>query len=428
MGKQDGSGRHVTVGDVDDSGTPFLNIDMDAFFASVEELDDPSLRGTPVIVGGSAGRGVVSAANYAARAYGVNSAMPMSIALRRCPHATVRRPRFERYSQISRQVFDIFRTFTPLVQPLSIDEAFLDVSGARELFGSPQHIAQLIRDAVREQVGLTCSVGVASSMFVAKVASSRAKPDGLLVVPAPDTQSFLAGLPISALWGVGPVTAKRLANFGVLSISDVQTAGVGSLTPILGERMAQHIHNLALGIDPRAVSDDRRDKSIGHSSTFHTDLTERADCDRAVLRFATDVSARLRAHGLVAHTVVLTVRFGDWTTITRSHTMTEPTDVTKRIADEARHLLSAVSGIERGVRLLGVRVENLVGDRASDVLWDDPDEWRTMDEVVDAVAAKFGRNTVTPASLLRPRGTRRASGEPEPRKPRGDSAGSSEIS
>ena len=401
MGKQDGSERLVTVGDADDSGTPFLHIDMDAFYASVEELDDPSLVGKPVLVGGLNGRGVVSAANYVARQFGVFSAMPMTTAMRKCPAAIVKRPRFDRYSEVSKSVFEILADFSPVIQPLSIDEAFIDVSGATKLLGRPGEIARAIRERIREELGLAASIGVASSMYVAKVAGSSAKPDGLLVVPAESTVEFLAPLPLRALWGVGAVTAQRLASFGYSSIRDIQNATVEQLTPVVGANQAEHFRNLALGIDDRTISLESQEKSIGRSQTFNTDLTDIADMNRELLRMATGVASRARQHGFVAHTVTITVRFGDWTTITRSHTLTDASNATRVISAEARKLLASVSGTEQGVRLLGVRLENLIGEGDLAFLWDDTSDGREIDDVVDAVATKFGADMVRAASLIR---------------------------
>jgi len=401
VGKQDGSGRLVTIGDVDDSGTPFLHLDMDAFFASVEELDDPSIVGRPVIVGGTAGRGVVSAANYVARTFGVNSAMPMSLALRRCPNAIVRKPRFDRYSEISEKVFAILHDVSPKVQPLSIDEAFLDVSGARALLGRPFDIATAIRERVRIEVGLAASIGVASSMFVAKVAGSRAKPDGLLVVPAGETVDFLAPLPVTALWGVGAVTAKRLSNFGLNTIADIQRSEMESLVSILGDRLAHHLRNLAMGIDERTIEDRSSERSIGRSNTFGTDLTDTAEMHREVLRMATDVAARARTRNFLAHTVTVTVRLDDWSTVTRSHTFTDATHATKLIATEAVRLFDRVERHGHPVRLIGVRLENLVGEGDLGLLWEDEDDGHHIDDIVDAVAGRFGFGTVQPASLVR---------------------------
>jgi len=400
LGKQDGSERLITVGDADDSGTPFLHIDMDAFFASVEELDDPSIVGKPVLVGGVNGRGVVSAANYVARQFGVNSAMPMSTALRKCPNAVVKKPRFDRYSQVSSHVFEILGEFSPLVQPLSIDEAFLDVSGALDLLGRPAHIARAIRERVRSELGLAASIGVASSMFVAKVAGSKAKPDGMLVVPADSTRDFLAPLPLRAIWGVGAVTAQRLESFGYQSVGDIQRASVEQLSAVVGAKQAEHFRNLALGIDNRKISVDTPEKSIGRSQTFNADLTDSADMNRELLRMATDVASRARGHGILGHTVTVTIRFGDWTTITRSNTLADASNATRVIASEARKLLASVSDTNRGVRLLGVRIENLIGEGEFAVLWEDESDGHQIDEVVDAVATKFGSGSVQAASLI----------------------------
>lgn len=405
MGKQDGSNRQVTEGDVDDSGTPFLHLDMDAFFASVEELDDPSIVGKPVIVGGSEGRGVVSAANYVARTFGVNSAMPMSVAMRRCPNAIVRRPRFARYSEVSAQVFAILHDVTPRVQGLSIDEAFLDVSGARALMGRPVDIARAIRERVRAEIGLAASIGVASSMFVAKVAGARSKPDGLLVVPASETVEFLAPLPVTALWGVGAVTAKRLSSFGLNTISDIQRSEMDSLVAILGDRLARHLHNLSMGIDERTIDDRSSERSIGRSNTFGTDLDDVADMHREVLRMATDVSARARQRNFLAHTVTVTVRLDDWSTVTRSHTFTDPTHATKIVSAEAVRLFDRVERHGHPVRLIGVRLENLVGEGDLGLLWEDEGDGHDIDDIVDAVSDKFGFGTVQPASLVRKRRT-----------------------
>lgn len=401
MSKQDGLNRQVTEGDVDDSGTPFLHLDMDAFFASVEELDDPSLVGKPVIVGGSEGRGVVSAANYVARTFGVNSAMPMSVALRRCPTAIVRRPRFDRYSEVSARVFQLLHEFTPKVQPLSIDEAFCDVSGARALLGRPFDIARAIRERVRSELGLAASIGVASSMFVAKVAGSRAKPDGLLVVPASKTEAFLAPLPVTALWGVGAVTAKRLANFGLTTIRDVQLAEPDALASIVGERLGTHLRNLSLGIDPRTIEDRSSERSIGRSNTFGTDLDDLTEMHREVLRMATDVTARARMRNFLAHTVTVTVRLDDWSTVTRSHTFADPTHATKIVATEAVRLFDRVERHGHPVRLIGVRLENLVGEGDLGLLWEDEDDGHHIDDIVDAVSERFGFGTVQAASLVR---------------------------
>lgn len=402
MSKQDGSSRQVTTGPVDDSATPILHVDMDAFFVSVELLRRPELRGKPVLVGGTAGRGVVAAASYEARRFGVNSAMPMSIALQRCPNAVVLRGDYQRYAEYSDRVMTIFRELTPLVEPLSIDEAFLDVSGARRLHGSPAEIAWTIRRRVRDETGLTCSVGVAASKYVAKVASSRAKPDGMLVVPAVDTIAFLHPLPVSALWGVGRVTEQSLLKLGLRTVGDVADMPADALTRAVGPALAARLSALANGIDPRDVETRRVEKSIGHETTFHHDLVDPDEIARELLRLATDVGVRLRTAAMLARTVTLKLRYGDFTTVTRSRTLAEPTDVARRIYEEALVPLGELVGDGRRVRLIGVRAEHLraVGDGAP--LWDPDEDWRDAERTIDQVVRRFGRGAVRPASLVRP--------------------------
>lgn len=421
MSKQDGSSRQVTTGPVDDSGTPILHVDMDAFFVSVELLRRPELRGRPVLVGGTAGRGVVAAASYEARRYGVNSAMPMSIALQRCPDAVVLRGDYARYSEYSEQVMSIFRDLTPLVEPLSIDEAFLDVSGARRLHGTPAEIAWTIRRRVRDETGLTCSVGVAASKYVAKVASSRAKPDGMLVVPAAETTAFLHPLPVSALWGVGRVTEQSLLRLGLRTVGDVAEMPADALERAVGPALAARLSRLANGIDPRDVETGRVEKSIGHETTFHHDLVEHDDIARELLRLATDVGARLRRAQVVARTVTLKLRYGDFTTVTRSRTLAEPTDVARRIYDEALIPLADLVGDGRRVRLIGVRAEHLkpTGDGAP--LWDPDEEWRDAERTIDEVSKRFGRGAVRPAALVRP-GAKTAGPRADPDRAEGERA------
>ena len=320
MSKQDGSSRQVTTGPVDDSATPILHVDMDAFFVSVELLKRPDLRGKPVLVGGTAGRGVVAAASYEARRYGVNSAMPMSIALQRCPNAVVLTGDYASYSKYSKQVMAIFEQITPLVEPLSIDEAFLDVSGARRLHGSPAEIAWTIRERVRAETGLSCSIGVAATKYVAKVASSRAKPDGMLVVPAAQTIEFLHPLPVSALWGVGRVTEESLTRVGLRTVGDVAAMPYGALERSVGPALAARLSRLANGIDPRDVHTTRTEKSIGHENTFGHDLVDPVEIRRELLRLSNNVAVRLRKAGLVGRTVTLKLRYGDFRTVTRSRT------------------------------------------------------------------------------------------------------------
>ncbi|MFF2495116.1 DNA polymerase IV [Agromyces sp. NPDC058064] len=401
MSKQDGSSRQVTTGPVDDSATPILHVDMDAFFVSVELLRRPELRGRPVLVGGTAGRGVVSAASYEARRYGVNSAMPMSVALQRCPNAVVLPGDYASYSRYSKEVMRIFESITPLVEPLSIDEAFLDVSGARRLHGSPAEIAWTIRRRVHDETGLTCSIGVAASKYVAKVASSRAKPDGMLVVPASDTVSFLHPLPVSALWGVGRVTEESLTRLGLRTVGDVAAMPADALERAVGPSLAARLTRLANGIDPRDVETARSEKSIGHEVTFGHDLTDPEQIRRELLRLSDDVAVRLRRAGLVGRTVVLKLRYGDFRTVTRSRTLGEPTDVARRIYDEAQAALPELLGDGARIRLIGVRAEHLRPSGGGAMLWDPDEEWREAERAVDEVTARFGRGAVRPAALVR---------------------------
>ena len=414
MSKQDGSSRQVTTGPVDDSATPILHGDLDAFFVSVELLKRPDLRGKPVLVGGTAGRGVVSAASYEARRYGVNSAMPMSVALQRCPNAIVLRGDYSSYARYSKQVMRIFEQHTPLVEPLSIDEAFLDVSGARRLHGSPAEIAWTIRERVHAETGLTCSIGVAATKYVAKVASSRAKPDGMLVVPAAQTVAFLHPLPVSALWGVGRVTEESLLRLGLRTVGDVAAMPHEALERAVGPALAARLGQLANGIDPRDVHTTRTEKSIGHENTFGYDLVDPVEIRRELLRLSNNVAVRLRKASLLGRTVTLKLRYGDFRTVTRSRTLAEPTDVARRIYDEASDALAELVGDGERVRLIGVRAEHLRPSGSGAMLWDPDEEWRDAERTIDQVTAKFGKGAVRPATLVRPGGERR------PERPRTD--------
>ncbi len=401
MSKNDGSGRQVSATSVDDTTATILHIDMDAFFASVELLEHPELRGTPVIVGGTAGRGVVTSATYEARRFGVRSAMPMSQALRLCPKATVLPSHYERYSHFSRRVMDIFRDMTPLVEPLSIDEAFLDVAGARRLFGSPATIAETIRARVLSDTGLTCSVGAASAKFVAKMASTRAKPDGLLVVPAEATLDFLHPLPVGALWGVGRTTQEALERRGLRLIGDLAATPPEVLSKVLGDAAGAKLHALAWGIDARRVSTHRPEKSMGHENTFGADVTDPERVRRELLGQADRVAVRLRKAGYTARTVSLKLRYADFTTITRSRTLGEPTDLARRIYEEVRDIYDGVRRPSDRIRLVGVRAEHLVDASGNQLsLWDPDEDWREAERAVDAASMRFGRGVVKPASLM----------------------------
>ncbi|MFP3465105.1 DNA polymerase IV [Leifsonia sp. SIMBA_070] len=394
----------MSAPDVDDSESAILHVDMDAFFASVELLERPDARGKPAIVGHAGGRGVVTSATYEARRYGVRSAMPMSQALRLCPNAIILPPHYERYTEYSAKVMDIFHEVTPLVEPLSIDEAFLDVSGARRLLGSPRRIAELIRSRVKEETGLTCSVGVAATKFMAKLASGRAKPDGLLVIPRAETLSFLRPLPVGALWGVGASTQASLERMGLLTVADLADAPLHVLQKAVGDAGGRRLHELANGRDPRRIVTESREKSIGHENTFGTDVGEIDVLRREFLRLSGRVGERLRKHGMVARTVAVKVRFSDFRTITRSRTLAEPTNVGRRLFEEAWDVFG-VLGLDvrqTPIRLIGVRAEQLA-DAGGDALalWDPDEEWRETERTLDAVSARFGRGVIGPASLVR---------------------------
>jgi DNA polymerase-4 len=401
MSRQDGSDRQVTEGVVDDSSATILHIDLDAFFASVSLLDHPELADKPVIVGHRSGRSVVTAANYVARKYGVNSAMPMSIALRRCPEAVVLEPEMRRYKEFSDQVMEIFREFTPLVEQLGIDEAFLDVAGSRLLYGSPREVGNLIRARVFEETGLRCSVGAAATKFVAKMASGRAKPNGLLVVPEDDTIGFLHPLPVSALWGVGAATEQSLHRLGLRQIGDVANLPLATLRMAVGEASARKLHDLSWGRDPRRVSLEREEKSIGQEVTFSHDESDLDRLRSELLRQSDDVAVKLRRAGLLARTVVLKLRYPDFSTVTRSRTLADATAVGRRIYEEAVTSFNALAVPGLRVRLIGVRVDHLEpGDGQGLALWDPDDDWREAERAIDSVTARFGRNMVRPASLL----------------------------
>src|SRR5438477_6590995 len=315
--------------DADDTGCTVLHVDMDAFYASVEVRRRPELSGKPVIVGGAGPRGVVSSASYEARRFGVRSAMPGARARRLCPQAVFLPPDFTEYTHASRAVMAIFRDVTPLVEPLSMDEAFLDVAGAVRLLGRPVEIAALIRRRVAAEQRLTCSVGVAPTKFVAKLASTRAKPDGLAVVPAGRVLDYLHPLPVGALWGVGERSAETLQRLGLTTVRDLAEAPLSMLRGALGEAAATHLHELAWGRDPRRVVAEHADKSIGAEITFDEDVADPAVVRRALLALAGKAAIRLRHSGQGGRTVVLKVRLADFRTLNRSRTLNTPTDVTR---------------------------------------------------------------------------------------------------
>ncbi|MEV0940655.1 DNA polymerase IV [Micromonospora wenchangensis] len=388
--------------DADDSASPILHVDMDAFYASVEVRHRPELRGLPVVVGGVGPRGVVSSASYEARRFGVRSAMPTARARALCPGAVYLPPDFARYRAASDAVMRIFRDVTPLVEPLSLDEAFLDVAGARRLFGPPAAIARQIRERVTAEQGLTCSVGVGPSKFVAKLGSTRAKPDGLLVVPADRVLEFLHPLPVDALWGVGERSAETLRRLGLRTIGDLAEAPVGMLRKALGAASAAHLHELARGRDARPVSPEHVEKSIGAEVTFDVDVVDPQQIRRVLLALSEKVGSRLRGAGQVGRTVSLKVRLSDFRTVNRSRTLGVATDVAREIFDTSWGLWTALDPGEP-VRLVGVRVEGLAGavDTPRQLALGAPERgWREAETAADAAAARFGRSVIGPASLL----------------------------
>ncbi|TXK41887.1 DNA polymerase IV [Nonomuraea sp. C10] len=388
----------------DDTGCPILHVDMDAFFASVELLERPELRGRPVIVGSPAGRGVVLSATYEARAFGVHSAMPMSRARRLCPQATVIPPSHGKYSEVSRGVMEIFHSITPMVEPIASDEAFLDVGGALRRLGPPAAIAAAIRAEVLERFGITCSVGVAGSKFVAKLASKQCKPDGLLVVPQEEVVAFLHPLPVSALWGVGERTEQALVRLGIRTVGDLARVPVATLQRELGPSAGGHLAALAWGRDERQVSPHVPDKSIGNEETFAADVDDPEIIKRELLRLSERVAARMRKGGHVGRTVSVKLRRADFSTITRSRTLPEPTDVAQEIFATACELYHA-AGLERvRLRLVGVRMENLRrADSASRqlTLGERETGWREAEQAMDRAIRRFGPDAVLPASLVR---------------------------
>jgi DNA polymerase-4 len=390
---------------------------MDAFFVSVELLARPELRGKPVVVGGTGSRGVVAAASYEARVYGVFSAMPSARARRLCRKAVFLPGNHERYAEVSAQVMDIFRSFTPLVEPISLDEAFLDVTGARRALGDGPSIGRAIRRRVLDEVELTCSVGVATSKMVAKMASEAAKPRvtpqgpaagaGVLVVEPGRETAFLHRLPAKALWGVGPKTLARLERFGVHTIGDIAALPVATLVGALGDAHGRHLHALSHAIDDRPVVPDQKPKSIGHEETFPRDVHDAGRLGHEVVRMADGVASRLRRSDYAGRTVTLKLRFGDFRTITRAVTLPTAVDDAPAIARAANQLLAAID-VTPGVRLLGVSVTGLVAGGALQLSFDEmvagpggrAPSWREASSAIDEIRGRFGDAAIGPASAV----------------------------
>jgi DNA polymerase-4 len=389
----------------DDAGCNILHIDMDAFFALVEVRENPSLAGKQVIVGYDGNRGVVLSATYEARKLGVHSAMPMSRALRLAPNAIVVEPDHERYSEVSENVMAIFESITPLVQPLSVDEAFLDISGAQKLMGTPSQIGEVIRARVSDEQGITCSVGVASTMFVAKLATNFAKPDGLHVVPADKVIEFLHPLPIGALWGVGEKTAEQLSRLGLVNVSDIANTPVKTLARVIGQAAAEHLYELAWGRDPRTVTPNQAEKSIGAERTFESDMDDPEEILAQILDLSNKVAKRLRASNYFSRTITIKVRFADFTSITRSKSLPASTDLATDIYATSKSLFEAMNLQRARIRLVGVRATGLVPTTESSVQLEFSDRdsgWREAEEAIDQVSLKFGNSAVKPARLIKP--------------------------
>lgn len=383
-----------------------LHVDMDAFYVSVELLDRPELRGRATAVAHDTARSVVSSASYEARRFGVRSAMPVARAKQLCPGLILIDPDFTKYRRASQSVMTIFRDFTPLVEPLSIDEAFLDVAGSIRLFGRPSDIAEQIRDRIRDELGLPASIGLATTKHVAKLASQRAKPDGVLEISPERTLAFLHPLPVEAIWGVGGATARTLHGRAIHTVQDLAREPLESLRRIVGEALAHRLHDLAHGRDARTVEASRVEKSIGHEETFAVDRSDRAGLETELLRLATRTAERLRARELEARTIALKVRYENFETVTRSRTLSEATNATRRIYLTARELFAALDGgdgplTRRPVRLIGVRAEQLAPTGSEMAgLWSEDEGWRAIDQAVDDVTERFGRDGLTSARLL----------------------------
>lgn len=381
-----------------------IHIDLDAFFASVEELLDPTIAGQPIIVGGDpAGRGVVSSASYAARAFGVRSAMPMSQALRLCPQAVVRRGRHREYGRYSRAVMAILEGYTPLVEQVSIDEAFLDVTGCERLWGPAEEIARSLQRRILESVRLPSSVGVATSKLVAKIASGLGKPKGFVAVPPGEEAAFLAPLPVEALWGVGAVAARRLHDLGLHTIGDLAAVPRKTLIYAFGSQ-GETLHEHAHGIDHRPVVTEAPRRSLSHERTFARDVADLAELEKWLLDSSEEVAGRLRRHRLQGRVVGLKLRYGDFTTVTRQTSLERPTDLASTIHQRARDLLRRTWRVGWGVRLIGVSVAGLVEEPAYQLgLFDDEEgRWVRLAQALDRIRSRYGAHAIRRATFLEP--------------------------
>ncbi|MEY2732442.1 MAG: hypothetical protein RLZZ523_313 [Actinomycetota bacterium] len=390
------------VSDVMPEHSTILHVDMDAFFASVSELDYPQYRGKPLVVGAGS-RGVVLSANYAARKFGIRAAMPVARAQRMAPTAIFIPPDHERYSDVSRRVMEIFFEYTPYVEPLSLDEAFLDVTGSRRLFGSGRDIAQAIRKRVSDQEKITCSVGISTTKFIAKLASGRCKPDGVLEIAHDRILTFLHPLPVNEIWGVGPKTNEELQRLGLRTVADIAHTPIETLKRALGESAGVALYELAWARDYREVVPDAPEKSISAAETFSYDLEDREEIFRELLRLTERATHRLRKRELRSKTIGLKVRFSDFTTITRSKTVALPINGTHEIYEIAKDLFLALKIDGARIRLLGVSLENL-SDETGAVeqleLGEREVGWREAQAAIDRAIMRFGRGSVLPARLV----------------------------
>ena len=385
----------------EDGAATILHVDMDAFYASVAERDDPSLRGKAVVVGAGA-RGVVLSANYAARKYGIRAAMPVGRAKRMAPHAIFVTPDHQRYSEVSAKVMEIFDSFTPLVEPISLDEAFLDVTGARKLLGTGREIAVEIRRQVEASEGITCSVGIAPSKFIAKLASGHCKPNGILEIPADRILNFLHPLPVNAIWGVGPKTAETLERLGLRTVADIANLPRATLIRALGQASGASLYELAWGRDYRDVTPNEPDKSISAAETFAQDLDDPEEILREFLRLTEKAAARLRENGYYAKTISIKVRFADFSTISRSKTLPLPIDSTHDIYEIAKSLYLALNLDRARLRLVGISLDNLSEAAPEQLLLGARERgWREADSAIDRAKLRFGGGSVRPGRLIK---------------------------
>jgi len=383
------------------NASSILHIDMDAFYASVAELDHPELRGKAVIVGGGT-RGVVLSANYAARKYGIRAAMPVARAKRMAPKAIFVSPDHHRYSEISSKVMAIFSDFTPLVEPLSLDEAFLDVSGAQKLIGTPREIATKIRARVQSECGITCSVGIGPNKFIAKLASQHCKPNGLLEIRPDRIIEFLHPLPVSAIWGVGPKTNEVLERLGLHTVSDIAITPKATLIRALGEASGEHLYELAWGRDERDVIVEEPDKSISNAETFDHDEDDPEIILAGLLALTEKASSRMRERELFAKTISIKIRFANFTTITRSKTLPLPISSSHEIYNVVRKLWQNLNLDRARIRLVGVELSNLCDDAPEQLILGAREKgWREAERAADAARNRFGDEKVKPARLYK---------------------------